>query len=154
PDGRLLSALAGYIGPADLLEELKMAVSLWEKFAKAPEASGKHSLEQAHLAFASEVLRRKPRDGQVGQEEQFFGQLKEVGNKRAAADHKFSAAHPLMAADKFTTAMLVGNAKSAFVSQVAGNGAPAVANSGSGSPGVGSPDSVSGKSGGAKKTKR
>jgi hypothetical protein len=155
PDGRLLTALAGYIGPADLLEELKMATSLWKKIANAPEASARRSLEQAHSAFAGEVLRRKGRDGLVGQEEQFFGQLKEVGNKRVAADHRFSAAHPLMPAENFTTALLVGNAKSAFVSQVAGNGTPAIANSASGAPGILSLlDQPSGKSGGAKKAKR
>jgi len=131
-----------------------MATALWEKIAKDSEASAKRSLERVHSAFANEVLRRKVRDGLVGQEEQFFGQVKEVGNKRAAADHKFSAQHPLMPADQFTTAMLAGNAKSAFVSQVSGNGMPATATSSSGSSGMTSiQDLLSGKSGVTKKTK-
>ncbi len=59
-----------------------------------------------------------------------------------------------MPADQFTTEMLVGNAKSAFVSQVSGNGMPATATSSSGSPGMPSiQDLLSGKSGVQKKTK-
>jgi hypothetical protein len=120
PDGRLLSALAGYIGPADLHEELKFALSLWEKVRKTPALGRPKVVETAHAAFARQLAQRKGRTGLVGWEERFFGQLKAVGNKRAVADHQFSAKHPLLGADRFTTALMVGNAKSAFVSQTSG----------------------------------
>jgi hypothetical protein len=122
PDGRLLTALAGYVGPDDLLEELKMAASLWEKVRSEPAARGKQLLERDHAAFARELSERKPRGGLVGREEAFFGQLKEVGSKRGAADHLYSAKNALLPAEKFTTAGMVGNAKSSFVSQTRGSG--------------------------------
>jgi hypothetical protein len=49
--------------------------------------------------------------------------VKAVGPLRAAADHRFMAQHPLLPVGSFTTALMVGNARSAFVSQV--NGDPA-----------------------------
>src|SRR5215467_11706052 len=36
PDGRLLSALAGFVGPADLAEELGFAFALWDTVRQAP----------------------------------------------------------------------------------------------------------------------
>jgi hypothetical protein len=122
PDGRLLGALAGYVGPADLLEELRFATSLWAEVQKAPsESRRKEVVQAAHAAFARDLGQRKARGGQVGWEEEFFGRLKDVGHKRGVADHEFSSSHALMPADELTTAMMVGDEKSAFVAQTNSN---------------------------------
>jgi hypothetical protein len=121
PDGRLLSALAGYVGPAALLEELQMGQLLWDEVRAAPEADCGKLLEKAHTAFARQLSERKGADGLVGKQEEFFGQLKAVGNRRGVADHEFSARHPLLPADKFTTGLMVGTAKTAFVAQTSGS---------------------------------
>jgi hypothetical protein len=117
PDGRLLTALAGYIGPEDLLEELKFADSLWAAVHQADASGGKQLVAQAHRTFAQDLAQRKPKDGTAGAQEQFFGQVRTVGAKRAAADHEFSATNALMPAGEFTTALMVGTEKSAFVSR-------------------------------------
>src|SRR5262245_12439465 len=121
-DGRLLSAVAGYVGPADLLEELKFALSLVEKTRKEPSDRGRSIVEQAHSTFARELAGRAPRRDEVGREEEFFGQVKDVGLKRAIADHQFSAKNALLPVEKFTTERMVGNARSSFVAQTSGPG--------------------------------
>jgi hypothetical protein len=124
PDGRLLSAMAGYIGPAALLEELQFGRSQWETLQKTPEAERRRSLEKAHKEFARTLAERKGGDGLVGQQEEFFGKLKMVGNQRGVADHEFSARKALLPVEKFTTALMVGNAKSAFMAQASGSENP------------------------------
>lgn len=121
-DGRLLRALAGYFSPANLAEELKLARSHWDKPRKMPEPKSKQFREQAHTTYAQVLATRKHRQGLAGMEAEFLGQFKAVGNQRGALDHQFSAKNALMPAERFTTAMRVGNANSAFVSQV--NGSP------------------------------
>ncbi len=121
PDGKIVNALAGYVGPADLLEELKFSLTQLETLRKTPEAQRSRVLAQAHKKFADEVAKRSP-SGM----EKVIGQLKTVGPQRAAADHRFVAEHPLLPVQSFTTALMVGNAKSAFVAEV--NGDPALLN--------------------------
>jgi hypothetical protein len=115
PDGRLLSALAGYIGPSDLAEELHFGLALWEVVRQAPPDEQAQAVKQAHTDRAKVFAQRKEGSGPVGAEEQFFGGMWTVGNKRGVADHQFSAAHPLLAADRFSTGLMVGNAQSWFV---------------------------------------
>jgi len=122
PDGRLLSALAGYVGPADLLEELKFARSLAEKVKKEPSDRARSVVEKAHSTFTRDLAGRSPRGGEVGREEEFFGQLKDVGLKRAVADHQFSAKSAFLPVEKFSTERMVGNARSSFVAQTSGPG--------------------------------
>ena len=117
PDGRLLSALAGYIGPPDLAEELSFGLALWEAVRHAPADAQAELLARAHMDRAKDFAGRNERTGSVGAEEQFFGTMWTVGNRRGVADHQFSAAHPLLPADRFTTGLMVGNAQSWFVSE-------------------------------------
>ncbi len=116
PEGKIVNALAGYVGPADLLEELKFSLALLEALQKASRENHPRVLARAHREFADEVAKRTPTA-----EERFFGTVKAVGPLRAAADHRFMAEHPLLPVGSFTTALMVGNARSAFVSQVSGD---------------------------------
>jgi hypothetical protein len=125
PNGRLLSALAGYIGPGDLAEELHFALALWQAVAQAPADEQAAALQQAHADRAKDFAARSERGGSVGAEEQFFGQTWTVGNQRGVADHQFSAAHALLPADQFTTGMMVGNAQTWFVSETNTSTSPA-----------------------------
>ncbi len=122
PDGAIVNALAGYIGPADLLEELKFALAQLETLAKTPERDRRRVLARTHLKFADRLAKRPP----ATPEERFFGQVKTIGPSRGVADHRFVARCPLLPVKSFSTALMVGNAKSAFVSQV--NGDPAQLN--------------------------
>ncbi len=117
PDGRLLSALAGYVGPIDLAEELHFGLAVWGVLRQAPAADHAGLLQKAHEGRAQEFAGRPGATGSVGNEEQFFSKFWTVGNARATADHRFSAAHPLLPADQFTTGLMVGNHKSWFVSR-------------------------------------
>src|SRR5262249_50265427 len=96
PDGRLLSALAGYLGPEDLREELEFAASLCQKVRQEPESNRTKVVESAHADFAEKLSQRKGREGLVGMEERFFSKTMTVGNQRGVADHEFSAKHALM----------------------------------------------------------
>jgi hypothetical protein len=125
PDGRLLSALAGYVGPLDLAEELRFGLALWEAVRQAPADAQAGLLQRAHLGRANDFAERDGRTGSIGAEEQFFGKMWTVGNKRGVADHQFSAAHPLLPADRFTTGLMVGNAQSWFVSETSTSTYPA-----------------------------
>jgi hypothetical protein len=121
PDGKIVDALAGHIGPKDLLEELKFGLTQLDALRKTSAANRSNVLARAHQQFADELAKRTPTPV-----EQFIGQVKAVGPLRGVADHRFVARHPLLPVQSFTTALMVGNAKSAFVAEV--NGDPAMLN--------------------------
>jgi hypothetical protein len=136
PDGRILGALAGYIGPDDLLEELKFGLTTLASLPKAPEEKRKEVLAKAHRKFAKQLEARKP-TGQLAEvEERMQKQIAKlqqampqvsgmnigltIGSKRGVEDHRFVMEHPLLPVDSFQTEMLVGNARTFFGSSVNG----------------------------------
>ena len=138
PQDELLSALAGYIGPDALAEELHFGLKTLSSLSKTPEAGQKDLLAEAHRKFARELDKRKPRGSLADVEtsmQQALAKLREsmpqanglalelpIGDKRGVQDHRFMMEHPLMSVDSFRTEMLVGNAETFFGSSV--NGTP------------------------------
>jgi hypothetical protein len=126
PDGKIINALAGYIGAEDLLEELRFGISTLSELPKGTEAARKKALAKAHTAFAEQLDKRQS-DRAFQLQEEVFSKVMLVGAKRGAEDHRFVAKYPLLPVKSFTTALMVGNAKTSFVSTV--NGTPAAARS-------------------------
>ena len=123
PNGKIVNALAGFIGPADLLEELQFSVNLLGKLDKVSDSKKEAEVTKAHKGVAEGFESKKPtNNGFFGMMEQFGNCGMQVGAKRAAIDHRWTANHPLMPVKSFTTGGMVGNGKSVFVSSV--NGVP------------------------------
>ena len=137
-DGKILGAIAGYIGPDDLLEELKFGLTTLASLPKSPEAKRKEVLAKAHRKFAKQLDARKPSGPLAEVEERMQKEIAKlqqampqvsgmkiglsVGSKRGVEDHRFVMEHPLLSVGSFHTEMLVGNARTFFGSSV--NGTP------------------------------
>lgn len=134
PNGKILNALAGYIGPSDLLEELHFGVNLLAKVNKASEGNRESEVTKAHKTFAEQFEVKKPANNGFFGMPDFGAGFMQTGSKRAASDHRWTAAHPLMPAKNFTTGGMVGNGKSFF----AASGSGSMANFGGGGGGGGS----------------
>jgi len=130
PDGKIINALAGYIGPGDLVEEIQFAVVRLGALGKGSEASKKTMLAKAHWQFAEELDKRQAPE-HLRSAAEFFGKVKRVGPKRGVDDHQFVAQYPLLSVKSFTAALMVGNGSSSFASAV--NGTPTEAIGGNGS---------------------
>jgi hypothetical protein len=134
PNGKIVNALAGFIGPADLLEELQFSVNLLGKLDKASDSKKEAEVTKAHKAVVERFETKKPSNqGFFGMMEQFgnFGMM-QIGATRAASDHRWTASHPLMPVRSFTTGGMVGNGKSVFVSSVNGTPKEGIGNMGFG----------------------
>jgi hypothetical protein len=121
PDGKIINALAGYIGPEDLVEEIQFAVTNLAGLSKGSEAAKKTALAKTHRKFADELDKRQAPEHLRSMAE-VFGKVKRVGPQRGADDHRFTAQYALLPVKSFTTALMVGNGSSSFSSAV--NGTP------------------------------
>jgi hypothetical protein len=122
PNGKILNALAGYVGSADLLEELQFSVNLLGKVNKASDANKEGEVAKAQKSFAEQFENRNKSGNNsfLGQFEQLGGSIMQIGARRAASDHRWTAAHALMPVKNFTTGSMVGNGKSFFAAQSSG----------------------------------
>ena len=105
----LLSALAGYLSPDELREELTMAQKLWRELRTAEK---KEQLDApARRAFVADAHDRFARE--LGKRE-WRGFFADSERNRALSDHRFSARNALLPAEDFRTAAMVGNARTFF----------------------------------------
>jgi len=141
PSGEIFHVLSGYVGPEELLAELKFAQATWEKLAKLDGAAArKKLLIAAHEKFARELEDRRfdEEDTPLGSAAAGFRNMQkqlqpalgpEMQNltagftgQRAALDHAFVIKHPLLPYNEYRSEDLVGNAKSFFGSAGFGTG--------------------------------
>ena len=101
--GELLSALSGFIGPDELEEELRFALELFEGLDRTDEDTLNKTFVVKHRDRA-EVLESQKREGFAAEFQQ----------RHAAKDHRWTAKHPLMRVEDFTTTGMVGNARTFF----------------------------------------
>lgn len=98
PEGKLLSVLAGYTPPKDLLEELEFVLAL------KPGRIG-----AAHEAFIEKL-----------EEREWKGPLGEWEKRRALADHRFAIRNAGLDGADFRPEALLGNARTYFSSRKGG----------------------------------
>lgn len=103
PAGEIVHALAGFISPTELLEELEFALEVFEGLDTTDEDTIRETLVAPHMDFAERLADREW-EGLLGDWEQ----------RRAIADHRWVARHPLARASEFETEHLVGNATTFF----------------------------------------
>jgi hypothetical protein len=137
-NGEIINALAGFIGPQDLLEELKFGLNTLTALSKSTPSARKEALVKAHQKFAALLDARKPTGPLAEIEERMQKEISRlavslpstgvlqvelpIGSKRGVLDHRFVMEHPLLDVHTFRTEMLVGNAQTFFGSSI--NGAP------------------------------
>lgn len=130
PAGEIFHVLSGYVGPEELLAELKFAQATWHELAKVDDAAARKKLvATAHEKFARELEDRhfdedeSPlasgfREMQKGLQPAFGGEMENLTagftGRRAALDHAFVVKHPLLKYQEYRSEDLVGNAKSFF----------------------------------------
>ena len=147
-DGEIVNALAGYIGPEDLVEELHFALTTLAALSKSSPAKRDEVVARVHQKFAARLEARKPAGPLADLEERMQREVSRlqkslpstgglrlelpIGAGRAVLDHRWAMEHPLLNVDAFRTEMLVGNAQTFFGSsingtpkQTIGNGRPA-----------------------------
>jgi hypothetical protein len=120
PDGRIMNALGGYVGPRDLVAELEFALGLLKDLKRVPRGSAKEFVSKAHADRADSFESRNG-EGLFAALEDLAAGFVAIGRSRAVEDHRFVAKNPLLPVQSFRTAMLVGDAKSAFVWHTSGD---------------------------------
>lgn len=109
PDLELLSVMAGYLAPADLVEELELARGVFATLNKKSRVPRAHRVKEAHAKFLKGLDKKR-----------FDGPLADWKRRRVRKDHEFAAKHPLLKASAYRPEMLVGNAKTFFSSSSGG----------------------------------
>jgi hypothetical protein len=109
PQGEIFHVLAGYVSPRDLQDELRFALANFAALTKAPRGSRQSVVTKAHEDMVKKL-----------EKQSFSGPLGDWERRRAVADHRFAAKHPLLEVDSFRPEMLVGNGKSFFGSSTGG----------------------------------
>lgn len=108
-EGRMVNAVAGFIEPDDLLEELRFALDTMEALEKMPESQRSEAL----------VERQKERAASL-REREFEGFMGDWERRRAVADHRFVERNPYLTHDAFRIEAMVGSAKTFFGSSSGG----------------------------------
>src|SRR5262245_33934744 len=109
PEGQIVNAAAGAIGPTDLVHELELTLRILANLARAPEGDRKALVEKAH----KEYLQQPPKDSTLAMIKGLLANVPEgaivIGAGRALDDHKFIINNPLLPVREFTINRMVGN---------------------------------------------
>lgn len=110
PDGKLLSALAGFVGADELVRELKRGLELADRVRGLDAERAAEAVRRSHDEFLAEFERQEDPD----ESDPFGGFFAKFERDRVVSDHRFSAENALLDAAEFTTARMVGNARTFF----------------------------------------
>jgi len=111
PEGELMSALAGYLSPKELHQELDQVLDLWKQLGELPAKSREVDV----IAYREKLVRDHHRRFLADFEKQKLeGRFASFVKSRVVKDHEFSAKHALMDARTFRPEAMVGNAKTFF----------------------------------------
>ena len=113
PDGELLNAVAGYLSPEELREELDLALKIWKGLAalELERDPPQGDPDDARLEVVEVVHRRFLQKYEQREVEGIFA---DFIRKRVASDHRFSLENALADAREFEPERMVGNAQTFF----------------------------------------
>jgi hypothetical protein len=114
PEGKVFHVLAGYVAPRELVEELRLALSIFGSLDDEVRTSPEDRVVAAHKDFLAEHDKRAS-DAPEGLET-----LLDMQHSRVRQDHRFCMRRPLMDVADFRPEMLVGNATTFFGSSTGG----------------------------------
>jgi len=111
PDGELLNAVAGYLSPVELREELDLALEIWKGLAALEREPPQADPDQARVEVVQAAHRRFASDYEQREVEGVFA---DFITKRVAADHEFCVDNALADARDFRPERMVGNSQTFF----------------------------------------
>lgn len=123
PAGEIVNAMAGYVPPRDLAQELEFGVSAFAALMKMPEADRKAALVKSHEEFVRNKTGRGLDDLQTPRN---VIVVIASPQERMVQDHRFCMKHPLLPFKEFRIPELVGAAPTFFGTQVIQRGIPPV----------------------------
>jgi hypothetical protein len=137
-EGELFDTLAGFVGPEDLADELKLALSIVKRLRDKP-ADPRQVVRDLHADYLAKLGYSRAEIEQSG-DDPLGGMFTGIGSAlsqgnfapekmlegltrgQALHDHRFAIRHPLLPWKQFRPEMLVGSGKSFFGST--GSGTP------------------------------
>lgn len=111
PDGELLNAVAGYLSPAELREELDLSLEVWRGLLALERELPQADLDEARLEVVQGAHRRFLADHEQREVEGIFA---DFITKRVAADHRYALDNALSDARDFRPEGMVGNSQTFF----------------------------------------
>jgi hypothetical protein len=114
PDGELLNALAGYLSPDELRQELDLALEIYEGLVALERELPQADPDQARVDVVESAHRRFLQAYEQGDEREDEGVFADFIAKRVASDHRFSMENALADARDFDPVRMVGNAQTFF----------------------------------------
>lgn len=109
PQGEIINARAGYVGPKELLAEIELSLAIREALPKIPEAKAqKEAVVKAHKDYLNKPSpngRPRVRVNVPGAKQVIVG-----GAGRSLLDHEFVMQNPLLPIRDFTIDKMLGHA--------------------------------------------